>query len=282
LTTPTDLRSKIRQAAKAVLSYWNDAPNTSVAPAKVRSAITRLSVVLDSSDGPLLRAAERLVRAAMPSIDLERSWTTEPLRALIRYLLTLSRQLHYSPVAHENLDLCDQMRRAPNVVADLDENQRNQLLSALMVVEDATCAIEGYRSLPQFGHVDEAYLAKYGLMQALQLGFDAAVSVGRVLGTEQRADTTREGKSIKITRTVVAGHPLGGNMQGQSWQHYHDRASAHDKSVIKIMSFASRDATEWTGLTQSTVKLMDDGLVVIRDLLRVVLAGLHPAKDLVE
>jgi hypothetical protein len=218
----------------------------------------------------------------MPSIDLERSWTTEPLRALIRYLLTLSRQLHYSPVAHENLDLCDQMRRAPNVVADLDENQRNQLLSALMVVEDATCAIEGYRSLPQFGHVDEAYLAKYGLMQALQLGFDAAVSVGRVLGTEQRADTTREGKSIKITRTVVAGHPLGGNMQGQSWQHYHDRASAHDKSVIKIMSFASRDATEWTGLTQSTVKLMDDGLVVIRDLLRVVLAGLHPAKDLVE
>jgi hypothetical protein len=169
--------------------------------------------------------------------------------------------LHYSPVAHENLDLCDQMRRAPNVVADLDENQRNQLLSALMVVEDATCAIEGYRSLPQFGHVDEAYLAKYGLMQALQLGFDAAVSVGRVLGTEQRADTTRE---------------------GQSWQHYHDRASAHDKSVIKIMSFASRDATEWTGLTQSTVKLMDDGLVVIRDLLRVVLAGLHPAKDLVE
>ncbi len=122
--------------------------------------------------------------------------------------------------------------------------------------------------------MDEAYLAKYGLLQALQLGFDAAEAVGAVLGLRLRADRVAGGKVVKITRTVVAGHPLGGSYRGRAWEHFHDRGSAHDKSVLKIMSFDSRDSTNWIGQAHQTIRLMDDGLAVMRDLLTRILSHL--------
>lgn len=47
----------------------------------------------------------------------------------------------------------------------------NELVAALMALEDAVSAVEGYVSMPPLGFVDEAYLSRFGLLQALQLGF---------------------------------------------------------------------------------------------------------------
>ena len=267
-TRQDDLRRQLRKASAATLRYWDEALNASTAPVAIRSAMANLATKIDSSDAALLRAAERLVRAATPSIEAERPWTTEALRTLVPGLNSLTRQLRHSPLALEVLQLCRDISEGVAATNDIDKSGQTRLLAALMVIEDATCAVEGYRALPRFRHVDEAYLAKYGLLQALQIGFDAAERVGKVLGTRLRADAVAGGKEVKITRTVVAGHPLGGSMQGQAWEHFHDRGSAHDKSVMKIMSFASADSEDWTGQTQLTDQLMDDGLAVIRDLLR--------------
>ena len=137
-----------------------------------------------------------------------------------------------------------------------------------MVVEDAVSAIEGYAALPPFAHVDEAYLAKYGLLQALQVGFDGAEAVARVLGVRLRADGAAQGKDVKVARNIVAGHPIGGTMQGQSWHHFHDRATAHDKAVIRVMSFPRDDPENWTGQTIQTDELVTDGISVIVKVLR--------------
>ena len=144
----------------------------------------------------------------------------------------------------------------------------NELLAALMVVEDATYAIEGYKAVAPFAHVDEGYLAKYGLLQALQVGFDGAEAVGEALGVELRADRQSGGKSVKVTRNIVAGHPIGGNMEGESWHHFHDRATAHDDSVIRVMSFSRKDPGHWTGQTILTSELIADGLDIMAELLR--------------
>jgi hypothetical protein len=58
----------------------------------------------------------------------------------------------------------------------------NELAAALMVVEEAVAAIEGYANAAPFNFVDEAYLAKYGVLQALRAGFDGAESAAKVLG----------------------------------------------------------------------------------------------------
>jgi hypothetical protein len=84
-----------------------------------------------------------------------------------------------------------------------------------MVVEDAIGAIEGYADAAPFNFVDEAYLAKYGLRQALQVAFDGAESAAKVLGVRLRADR-KGGKAAIVARNIVAGHPIGGNMDGES------------------------------------------------------------------
>jgi hypothetical protein len=171
-----------------------------------------------------------------------------------------------SEQAHEVMALCAQLYRMPRPDA-LDPIQQNAIVAALMVIEDATCAVEGYRALAPFRHVDEAYLAKYGLLQALQLGFDAAESVGSVFGLRARADAAPGGKAVKITRNIVAGHPIGGSMDGRAWMHYLDRQTARDHAVIRVMSFSRDDPQHWTGQTQLVEQLIADGLAVIAFLL---------------
>jgi hypothetical protein len=141
-------------------------------------------------------------------------------------------------------------------------------MAALMVVEDAANAIAGYADLPPFDHVDEAYLAKYGLLQALQVGFDGAEAVAKCLGSRIRSDSIAGGKTVKIARNIVAGHPIGGNMAGESWHHFHDRGSAHENAVIRVMSFSRTDPERWTGQTLATDELVTDGLGTIAEVLR--------------
>ena len=76
------------------------------------------------------------------------------------------------------------------------------------------------------------------------------------------------GKAVKIVRNIVAGHPLGGNMQGESWHHFHDRSTAHDKAVIRVMSFSRADPDRWTGQTLETEALATDAITAIAELFR--------------
>jgi hypothetical protein len=270
----TQLQRTLRETATTVLHYWKQSSTTSTAPLAVREAIADLKSNIAESDENLMGAVERLGIAAGPALGHGGSWLTDALNATLSALNALARQLRYSSIAQDVLQLCDEVRDRAAALEGISEPDRVRLLAALMVVEDATCAIEGYRALPAFAYMDEAYLAKYGLLQALQLGFDAAQAVGEVVGLQLRADRVAGGKVVKITRTLVAGHPLGGSYQGRAWEHFHDRGSAHEKSVLKIMSFDSEDPTNWTGQTQQTFRLMNDGLAVIRELLSRILNNL--------
>jgi hypothetical protein len=268
------LQRTLRETATAVLHYWNQSSVGLTAPLRGREAIADLESNIAESGESLLGAVERLGVAARPTLGDGGSWLTDALQASLRALKALARQLRYSSIAQDVFQLCDEVRGRAEALERINEPDRVRLLAALMVVEDATCAVEGYRALPAFAYVDEAYLAKYGLLQALQLGFDATQAVGELLGLRLRADRVAGGKVVKITRTLVAGHPLGGSYQGRAWEHFHDRGTAHEKSVLKIMSFDSHDPTNWTGQTHETNRLMNDGLAVICELLSQVLQRL--------
>ncbi len=235
------------------------------APLKVRQAMANLETHLDASDSSLLRAVERLVKSTSSSVTRKTTWTTDSLRILILAINSYARQLRRSPLSKEILQLCTDVRENVPTSLGLDANQLVRIQAALMVIEDAVCAVEGYRSSPSFSHVDEAHLAKYGLLQALQLGFDATESLGKGMGLKLRADSSKSGKSVKIARNKVAGHPLKALIDSKPWDHFHDRSTAHEKSIIRVMSFEATDSTNWSGVSMLTVQLMDDGLTTIRD-----------------
>ena len=249
--------------AQATIRVWESSPRDT-APDHVRTAMASLSEAGATLD-PLARAADAVVTAALPTGDSKAVWCEHDLRVLIVALKSALRQLRYSEEAQGVLRLCEALSKAAST-QPLDGAAATRLVAGLMVTEDATCAVEGYRAHGCFDLVDEAYLAKFGLLQALQLGFDAAQRVCRELGVNSRADASKEGKSVKITRHIVAGHPLGGTMLGQSWHHFHDRSSAQDNEFIRIMSFL--DDGTWSGQSQSTGELIKNGLEVIRDLLQ--------------
>jgi hypothetical protein len=253
---------KAKDLADALLNYWpsgDDAP-----PAAIGDAVT---AVKDASDDASLAAALRaFVDIAPPSLEPGLIWADTPVGVLLRGLFSRARQYLRSPDAQEALGLCDDIRAA---VDDPDRlaGHPNELMAALMVVEDAIGAIEGYAEAAPFNFVDEAYLAKYGLLQALQVAFDGAESAAKVLGVRLRADR-KGGKAAVVARNIVAGHPIGGNMDGESWHHFHDRATAHDKSIIRVMSFKRSDPEHWTGQTLRTEELVTDGLHAIKQVLR--------------
>jgi hypothetical protein len=186
------------------------------------------------------------------------------------------RQYRRSPAAQDVIRLCDAVRVAAEEHG-IDGNPNE--MAALIVVEDATMAVMGYEASPPFLHVDEAYLAKYGLLQGLQAGFDAAEAVGRSVGMRIRGDKVPGGKAVLVTRNIVAGQPVGGTMEGQTWHHVHDRQTVHNKSVIRVMSFSRRDPDQWTGQTVKTEDLIADGLAVIAELLRRAVAHLSVTDD---
>jgi hypothetical protein len=259
--TKREQGDKAKDLANALLNYW---PSGDEAP----SAATRdaVSAVKDASDDASLTAALRaFVDIAPPLLERGLIWADTPVGALLRGLFSRARQYLRSPDAQEALGLCNGIRAAVDDPARL-AGHPNELMAALMVVEDAIGAIEGYANAAPFNFVDEAYLAKYGLLQALQVAFDGAESVAKVLGVRLRADR-KGGKAPLIARNIVAGHPIGGNMDGESWHHFHDRATAHDKSIIRVMSFSRSDPEHWTGQTLRTEELIKDGLRAIKQIL---------------
>ena len=211
-------------------------------------------------------AAAEVAELVLPACEAADTWCDDGLRTLTRGLVSALRQYHYSAEAKNLLRLCEQISRAA-CARPRDTAVDTRLVAALMLVEDATCAVEAYRVQPSFRQVDDAYLAKFGLLQALQLGFDAAERLCRTCGVKARADRSTEGKAVTITRTIVAGHPLGGNMASRRWLHFHDRSTAHESDVIRVMSFLEEDPEIWTGQSQSTMELVSNGLEVMRELL---------------
>jgi len=262
--SPDDLADRSRALAAAILSYWPDANGTAVPPQLAWQAAVGVRDACD--DQALRQALERFIQAASGTTGVEQPWADTPVGALLRGLYSAARQYLHSPEGKEVIRLCHEIRAAAEAIGHLSCHP-NELMAALMVVEDAGSAIEGYASLAPFVHVDEAYLAKYGLLQAVQIGFDGAEDVGRALGVRLRADGIPGGKSVKIARNIVAGHPIGGNMQGESWHHFHDRSTAHDKAVIRVMSFSRDDPERWTGQALETEALVTDAITVIAELL---------------
>jgi len=264
---PDDLVAQIQQLTDSALAHWPEGGVDDGPPAELRVAVVRVREACDQSVEALRAAVQQLIDA----IDSGSKGTTPTrgaaLDALLGGLYSAARRFQHSPAAQEVWRICNEVRLAVQEVGEL-RGHLNELRAALMVVEDAVCAIQGYEALAPFAHVDEAYLAKYGLLQALQVGFDGAEAVGQVMGVRLRADSVPGGKGVKVTRNIVAGHPIRGNMQGESWHHLHDRVSAHDAAVIRVMSFSRREPDRWTGQTLLTDELIGNGLQTMEELLR--------------
>ena len=271
--TSRELGDKAKDVAKAILNYW---PSSDEAPPAVTG--DAVSAVKDASDDASLATALRaFVDIASRALEPDIIWADTPVGVLLRGLFSMAKQYLRSTDAQEALGLCNDIRAA---VDDPDRlaGHPNELVAALMVVEDAIGAIEGYADAAPFNFVDEAYLAKYGLLQALQVAFDGAESAAKVLGVRLRADR-KGGKAAIVARNIVAGHPIGGNMEGESWHHFHDRATAHDKTIIRVMSFSRSDPERWTGQTLRTEELIKDGLHAIKQILRDALNGFATTRE---
>ncbi len=173
--------------------------------------------------------------------------------------------LDRSPSSHRVLGLCEEIRRLWAGCGQPAEGSPEHLraLAGLMVLEDSVSAIEGYRILGRFRSVDQAYLTKYGLLQAMQLAFDSVQAVAGAFGLKLRPDRLAGGKAVLITRNLVAGHPVGGTYRSLPHQRFHDRASAQDPAVIKLMSFQSNSPKEWNGQTLLTIELITSAYSVV-------------------
>jgi hypothetical protein len=219
------------------------------------------------SDTDVIKAARRLAGAALPGIRAGRPWVTEPLRALITGIPSTLNQLDRSLTAHTALDLCEEVRQLWASSGEPAEGSPEHLraLAGLMVLEDSVSAIEGYQAVQEFRSNDEAYLAKCGLLQAMQLAFDSMQAVAGALGVKIKPDRLPGGKVVLVTRNLVAGHPVGGTYRGIPHQHFHDRASVHDPAVIKVMSFHRDDPKNWSGQTLLTADLITDAYTVVTE-----------------
>lgn len=264
---PDKLGRRSRAMAAALVEEWPHGAEPSP-PEDLREAA---EAVRSASDDELAFALQRFIVVVSTLGDSLVPWSDDALGALTRGLYSVARQHEHSPEAKQVFRLCTAISVAADGTGQLDVH-RNELRAARMVVEDAVSAIEGYAASPPFAHVDEAYLAKYGLLQAVQLGFDGAEAVARVLGTRVRADSVPGGRAAKIARNIVAGHPVGGTMASDSWHHFHDRSTAHDNAVIRVMSFSRTDPERWAGQTLATDELVTDGIAVIAEVLRRALA----------
>ncbi len=257
----------LRAMVEAALKYWEEAPGRSTASRRVQTAMGALPSALAGPDAEVIKAARRLAGAARPGLRAGKPWVTEPLRALVNGMLSALNKLDRNPAAQRILDLCDEVRQLWAALGEPADGSPEHLraLAGLMVLEDSVSAIEGYRAARRFASAGEAYLAKYGLLQAMQLAFDSMQAVAGALGVRLRPDRLPGGKVVLVTRNLVAGHPVGGTYRGSPHQHFHDRASAHDPAVIKVMSFQRDDPKEWSGQTLLTADLIANAYTVVTE-----------------
>ncbi len=153
-------------------------------------------------------------------------------------------------------DIYDAARRA-NRMQEGDAKDV-QFVAAHFVLIDSQFAIESYTTMNEFADYKQAYLAKFGLLQALQNQLKAVEELATAIGEHVRMDRLPGVASVLVTRHIVAGHPLGGKVDGTKWQHFHDRGTVHDPAVIRVMSFEVTDPKNWTGQTILVAELLRD------------------------
>jgi hypothetical protein len=268
-TTSQHWTARLRDMVDATMRYWDAVPDRSSASIRLWAAMDGLPTALADSDANVIRAARRVSAAAFPGIRASKPWVSEPLRALIEGMLSALNILDRSPWAQRVLEMCEEVRQLWAARGEPAEGSPEQLraLAGLMVLEDSVCAIEGYKAIKRFRSIDDAYLTKYGLLQAMQLAFDAAQAIAGSFGMKLRPDRLPGGKVVLVTRNLVAGHPLGGTYRGVSHQHFHDRATAHDPEIIRVMSFQHDDPKEWNGQTLLTTELIRSAYAVVTEAL---------------
>jgi hypothetical protein len=260
---------RLREMLDATVKYWEAVPDRSSASKQVKAVMDALPPALAGSDANVIKAARRLSAAALPGIRTGKQWVSEPLRAVIEGMLSALNVLDRSAPAQRVLDLCEEVRQLWAARSEPVEGSPEHLraLAGLMVLEDSVSAIEGYRVVRRLRSVDEAYLTKYGLLQAMQLAFDSVQAVAGAFELKLRPDRLPGGKVVLVTRNLVAGHPVGGTYRGMSHQHFHDRASVHDPAVIRVMSFERDNPEEWSGQTLLTTELITSAYSVVTEAL---------------
>ena len=82
-----------------------------------------------------------------------------------------------------------------------------------------------------------------GVLQALGWASMPPKACPRVVGSPNQR--VADSKAVKITRDIVEGTPRG-TMRGRSWSIFHDRTSAHEKAVMRVMPFAKEDSADWS------------------------------------
>lgn len=137
------------------------------------------------------------------------------------------------------------------------ESQDLAFVAAYFNCIDSSFAVESYEGIESFTDFKQAYLMKTGLLQSLQNMVKCVDQVARSVSVPIRVGRLEGMANVLMTRHIVAGHPLGGKVRGQSWQHFQDRASVDNPKLIKVMSFNSKKPEEWTGKTIQVVDLID-------------------------
>ena len=149
-----------------------------------------------------------------------------------------------------------------------------QFVAAHFTLIDSQYAIDSYTEVTAFRDYREAYLMKFGLLQALQNQLKSVEEVADAVGRPRRIDRLDGVAMILVTRHIVAGHPLRSNVDGTVWRHFHDRGSVHDPTMIRVMSFAADDPAEWTGRTVMVADLLRDQAAAVETVLRETLGRL--------
>ena len=138
-----------------------------------------------------------------------------------------------------------------------EDPRHTQISACVYVTEETQSAIDSYRRTTAFSEDGEAFLKKYGLLQAVQLQLDAVSSLGSCLGCNLKMDKYDGVKVALNTRHTVAGHPIRSQTRGTKRHHFHDRISVMDPTVMRFMSFNAADPTEWRGETTTVDYLVN-------------------------
>jgi hypothetical protein len=141
-----------------------------------------------------------------------------------------------------------------------DNREGRRAVLALHTIEETEWAIRAYRKPRvrrlsqseivelrargnQYPGVGSAYLAKYGLLQAMQLQQLASETVAVALGFAELK--LQASNMVRLARHNAVGHPFSN--RGAQEDHFLDRSSILD-NVLKVMSF--RPDGSWYGRTE--------------------------------
>ena len=112
----------------------------------------------------------------------------------------------------------------------------NKICSSLDVIGDTEEALLWYQAKGSFENDGEAYIAVYGVLQALYLQQDAVIHLSQALGAEQPKNPTLN--RIRAIRNDTVGHPTNRGKQGTKSFHYISRPTITPEGFDVLNAFA--------------------------------------------